>query len=143
MNESGEGTCHASFSEGQVVESQNLFQGLTDLLKDRRVQIDQRSPCEPVVVDGPELVDQQVRILFKPFLGADADTQGEGIVDDVRGEGDNEGGRMVDIEEGLVLNDENRSGLSRLGAMTRVQVSQPDLPLVRHGVLSRWSQIPR
>jgi hypothetical protein len=112
---------------GDGGESQNLSHRITDRPESRLRQHCQGTQSDSLVVDSPQLVDQEIRILLQSIPGINANAQGRGIIHKVCREGDHQGGGVVDVEEGLILNDKHGSDLSGFGSAPRVQVGQPNL----------------
>lgn len=86
--------------------------------------------CESPVVDGADLVDEQIGIPGQLFSGFDPDAEWFCVVDEIRRQGDDDRRGMARIQKGLVLQNENGSDFSWLGSCLRVEICQPDRPML-------------
>jgi hypothetical protein len=73
---------------------------------------------EAPIIDGPELIHEQIGRLPRTSGSRDSSAQGLGVVDQVRGEGNDQGGRVAGVEQRLRLDDEDGAGLAWLGSPT-------------------------
>ena len=94
--------------------------------------MNQRFLDQAPVVHGTKLIEEEVRIPGELARCSDSNAERLGIVDQVRGEWNDERRRMLGIEEGLGLDDENRSCLSRFRGTPGVEVSEPHLSPPKH-----------
>lgn len=63
-----------------LFESEHYSQGIRRKVHEIIIQLCQRPLRQPSVVDGAELIDQQVRIPFQEFLRRNSDTKRFGFL---------------------------------------------------------------
>ena len=109
----------------RVHQFQRLAHGAPHLRHQRGGQAGQRPSHEAAIIDSPELVHEQIGRLPQTSGSRDPDAKGLGVVDQARSEGDDQGGRVAGVKQGLRLDDQDRSGLAWLGAATGIEAGQP------------------
>jgi hypothetical protein len=80
-------------------EVQDLEEGLPDPGHQRRRELRQWTPNEPPVVDGAELVDEEIGLLAQAPEGGNADAERLGIVDEIGRQGNHQRRRVPGIQE--------------------------------------------
>ena len=98
----------------QKINPGNFQNGLIDLFHQFRFQISDGAGCNSPVVNGPDLVDEQVGIPDQLFAGFDPNAERFCIIDEIRRQGNDDRGWMSRIQESLILKNENGSGFPRL-----------------------------
>jgi hypothetical protein len=106
---------------------EHVAHGIAHLLHEVRGQAGERTPYEAAVVDGAELVDEEVGVPGQVAGGWDADPQWPRALHEVCRERNNQRRRMARVEEWLRLNQQHRPRLAGLRPEARVQVGEPDL----------------
>jgi hypothetical protein len=87
---------------------------------------------EAPIIDGPELVHEQIGRLPQTSGSRDPDAKGHGVIDQTRGEENDQGGRVAGVEQRLRLDDEDGSGLAWLGSPTGIEAGQSHLTPPKH-----------
>ena len=100
---------------------QDLAHGAPNLRHQGGGQASQWPSYEAPVIDGPELVHEQIGRLSQTSGSRDSDAKGLGVVDQGRGEGNDQGGRVVGVEQRLRLDDEDGARLAWLGSPTGIE----------------------
>ena len=118
-------------SGGKKINPDNFQNSLVDPLQYFGIQIGDGAGGDSPVVDGADLIDEQIGISGQLFLGFDPDAEWFCIVDKIRGQGDYDRRGVAHIQKGLILQNENGSGFSRLRPLLRVEVCQPDDPVLK------------
>jgi len=111
---------------GERIYPDNFQDGLVDLLHQFRFQIGDGAGGDSPVVDGPDLVDEQIGILGQLFTGFDPDAEWFCISDEIRRQRYDNRGWMSRIQKGLILKNENGSRLSRFRPFLRVEICHPN-----------------
>jgi len=116
---------------GKRINPDNFQNGLVDLLHQIGFQISDGAGCDSPVVDGTDLVNEKIGIPGELFTGFDPDAEWRCIVDEIRREGDDDRGWMSGIQKGLILKNEDGSRFSGLRPFLRVEICQPDRPVLK------------
>jgi len=116
---------------GKKINPENFQNGLVDSLHQFRFQIGDGAGCDSPVVDGTDLVNEQIGIPGQLFTGFDPDAEWLCIVDEIRRQGDDDRGWMSGIQKGLILKNEDGSRFSRLRPFLRVEICHPDRPVLK------------
>ena len=139
---SGEGKWYLeSFLE--LAEIHYFFEGAGYDPELDRGETGQRTFNQSLIIDHAELIQQQVGVFPKFALGGNSETERFRVVNELGGEGNDQGGGMSGIEQRLGLDDQHRSGLSRFRPTVRIQVGKPNLAALTHEGLSQWHQTLR
>ncbi len=91
---------------------QDLAHGAPNLCHQGGGQASQWPAYEAPIIDGPELVHEQIGRLSQTSGSRNPDAKGLGVVDQTRGEGNDQGGRVAGVEQRLRLDDEDGAGLA-------------------------------
>ncbi len=116
---------------GKKINPDNFQKSLVDPFQYFGIQIGDGAGCDSPVVDGADLVDEQIGIAGQLLLSLDPDAEWFCIVDEIRRKGNDDRRGMARIQKGLILQNENGSGFSRLRPFLRVEVCQPDRPVLK------------
>jgi hypothetical protein len=113
-------------SGGKRVKPDYFQNSLVDPFHQFRFQIGDGAGCDSSVVDGTDLVDEQIGIPDQLFAGFDPDAEWFCIVDEICRQGDDDRGGMSRIQKGLILKNENGYRFPRLRPFLRVEICQVD-----------------
>ena len=128
---------------GELTEIHYFFEGAGYGPELDRGETGQRTFDQSLIIDRAELIQQKIGVFPKFTLGRNSETERFRVVNELGGEGNDQGGGMSGIEQRLGLDDEHGSGLSRFRPTARIQVGKPNLAALTHKGLSQWRQTPR
>ena len=117
---------------------EDFADGFSHLAHEGVRQLRYRTLNEAPIVEGSELIDEEIGVASQAASGRNSDAEWLGILNQVGGKWNNERRGMVRIKKCLGLYDQDRPGLSWLGTSPGIQIREPEFPPLRHRDPARW-----
>lgn len=116
----------------------HFLKGVIHLHHHRRINQCKWSFDQAAIINGPELINQEIRVLGQASGCRNPDAKRLRVISKVGRKGNDKGRWMVCIQERLCLHNENRAGFPGFGSAARLEVGQPDFATFMHWGCRQW-----